>query len=69
MQGIAVLFFFQSDYSIILQRSAKHFAHPVQDLFLNQLPVEHCNPFLTKIGVAEVSVEILLREEDIFPVM
>ena len=69
MQGIAILFFFQSVYSIILQPSAKHFAHPVQNFFLNQLPVQRPYPFLAEIGVAEISVEILLREENVFPVV
>ena len=44
-------------------------AHPVQDLFLNQLPIQRRHPFLAEIGVAEICVEALLREENIFPVI
>ena len=39
--------------------------HPVQDFFLNQLPIQRPYPFLAEIGVAEVSVKVLLREENI----
>ncbi|MBQ2634458.1 MAG: hypothetical protein IJF88_07785 [Oscillospiraceae bacterium] len=65
-EEIAILFFFQSVYTIILQPSAKHFAHPVQSFFLNQLPIQHTYPLLTEICVAEICVEVLLREENVF---
>ena len=47
----------------------RRYLHPIQHLFLDQLSVQCPYPFLAEIGVAEASVEVLLREENVFPIV
>lgn len=44
-------------------------AHPIQHLFLNQLPIQRPYPLLAEVGAAEEGVEVLLRQKDVIPVI